>query len=100
MPTPERRRKLYGGKTEPYKKVRQGYKVTRNHRLVAEEKLGRPLEEGEVVHHVKGKEDIPENLQVYKSHRQHMFAEHYQRREEKGIQHLFSLEEVLEIMPD
>lgn len=77
MPTPEHRRKLYGGKTEPYKKVRQGDKVTRNHRLVAEEKLWRPLEKGEVVHHLEGKDDTPK----------------------KGIQHLFSWEEVLEVIP-
>lgn len=36
------------------------------HRVVAEEKLGRPLEEGEIVHHIDGNKfnNDPDNLQV------------------------------------
>lgn len=43
------------------------------HRLVASEELGRPLREGEVVHHVNGKTDDnrPENLMVFKSGSEH-----------------------------
>lgn len=77
MPTTDRRKRLYGGKTEPYAKVWTKGKAKRRHRLLAEEKLGRPLRAGEVVQHVEGKADVPENLEVYASHCEHMTAEHY-----------------------
>lgn len=43
------------------------------HRIVAEEKLGRPLRRGEIVHHVDGDRlnNHPENLQVI-SRREHI----------------------------
>jgi hypothetical protein len=53
--------------------TRSGYRITyRNgrrdyeHRLVAEEAIGRPLEKGEVVHHIDGNRanNAPENLLV------------------------------------
>lgn len=95
-----KRLERFDGKTEPYAKVRIGEKVYRRYRLVAEEKLGRPLELGEVVHHKDGNftNDVPENLQVLPSQRHHAVLEHYQRREARGIQHLFSLEEILELL--
>ena len=50
------------------------------HILVAEKKLGRPLDAMEEVHHdnhVKT-DNRPENLIVYKNHRDHWMTEHYQ----------------------
>lgn len=47
------------------------------HRLVAEEKIGRRLRRGEIVHHVNGLKDDnrPENLEVHPSTAHHL-AEH------------------------
>ncbi len=47
------------------------------HRLVAAQMLGRPLKEGEVVHHKDGNpaNNDPGNLQVFGSHSEHMKAE-------------------------
>jgi hypothetical protein len=68
------RQRLYGGKSEPYRKVWQGGKARRLHRVLAEEKLGRKLKVGEVVHHRQGFEDLPENLVVLPSQRHHMLV--------------------------
>lgn len=44
------------------------------HRIVAEQTLGRALEPGEIVHHVDGdkRNNAPENLMVFPSQSEHM----------------------------
>lgn len=69
------------------------------HRLIAELKLRRPLAKGEEVHHLDGNKfnNHPANLVVL-SKRGHAFVHHYQRREAKGVQHLFALEVYLKLL--
>jgi len=71
----------------------KGYRMIRNpkhprarqngyvleHILVAEQMLGRPLQDGEEVHHINHNraDNRPENLRVFSSHREHWMQEHY-----------------------
>jgi hypothetical protein len=67
------------------------------HRRVAEEKLGRPLRAGEVVHHEDQNKNNnhPDNIVIFSSQRAHMLYENYYLRERAGVKHLFTIEEWL-----
>ena len=72
-------------------------KALRVHRLLAEQQLGRPLEPGEVVHHVNGdrSDNRLENLQVLPSQGHHMALEQLQRKVKRGVESLFGIEDLL-----
>ena len=74
-------------------------KVFYVHRAMAEFKLGRALEPGEVVHHDDENQGDahPANLVVLPNQSAHMRLHWYRRREARGVQHLFALEEWLEL---
>jgi hypothetical protein len=67
------------------------------HRAMAAWKLGRPLNDAEVVHHLNGDphDNHPDNLQVFPNRRAHMLYLHYRWREQGGVRHLFSIQDLL-----
>ena len=72
-------------------------KAIRVHRVAAEQALGRPLEAGEVVHHINGdrNDNSPGNLQVMSSQGHHMALEQLQRKQKRGVQTLFTVQEMV-----
>ena len=74
--TPETRKKLSIARKEKLSLGSQSYEKTlgrHTHRIVAEQKIGRPLRKGEVVHHIDGNKhnNEPENLMVFRSQADH-----------------------------
>jgi HNH endonuclease len=84
-------------KGNPYPRAWRDGKAVRVHRLLAQEVLERDLAPGEVVHHRNGDkaDNRIENIRVLPSQRHHMVLEHLERRQARGIEPLFSAEEIL-----
>jgi len=81
------------GKYGPYRSITTGGYITRRppgtqinlleHRVVMQEKLGRSLRKGEVVHHINGNpsDNRPENLELFASNAEHLRVHRNARKE-------------------
>ena len=74
--------------------------MSRRYRDLAAWRLGRPLQPWETVHHIDGNhaDDHPDNLRVLPGPRAHALLHWYERREARGVQHLWPLKEWLELL--
>ena len=56
------------------------------HRVVAEQKLGRPLRKGEIVHHIDGdfRNNDPNNLMVLPSQSEHCKIHGFDKKKKEG----------------
>lgn len=73
------------GEGKTYRK----YLGRHEHRAVAENKIGRPLKKGEVVHHIDGdyRNNDPDNLMVLPSQAEHCKIHGFGKKKEEGDAH-------------